>query len=56
MNYIDTANYEPENTDDPKWRRSMKSAAEKKDSLHILTTAGSGITLKIPGKEPDSRF
>ena len=28
--YIDTANYEPENTDDPEWRRIYESAAAKK--------------------------
>ena len=39
VNYMDTANYEPENTDDPEWRAVQVSAL-------ILITAGSGHTAK----------
>jgi len=38
VDYIDTANYEAE--------RSMRSVAEKRDSLHISITPGSGLTRK----------
>lgn len=42
VNYMDTANYEPENTDDPNGVPSMRSAARKPASPLTLTTAGSG--------------
>ena len=47
VNYMDTANYEPENTDDPEWRASTRSAARKPVSLPTLITAGSGLRQKV---------
>ena len=44
VNYMDTANYEPENTDDPEWR--AVNAAKKQASAPILITAGNGHTAK----------
>ncbi len=41
VNYIDTANYEPEDTDDPTWR-SMRNAARKRASPHTSIIPGSG--------------
>ena len=41
VNYMDTANYEPEDTDDP-----TKNAVKKKDLRHILIIPGSGHTAK----------
>ena len=38
VDYIDTANYEAENTDDPEWR--------KRDLQHTLIIPGSGLTRK----------
>mgnify|MGYP000228883917 CR=1 FL=1 len=46
VNYMDTANYEPENTDDPECAPSMRSAARRPVSPPTLTTAGSGPTRK----------
>ena len=44
VNYMDTANYEPEDTDDPRGARSTRSAAERRASPPISTTLGSGRT------------
>ena len=44
VNYMDTANYEPEDTDDPKWRAIYENAARKRDFPHILIIPGSGHT------------
>ena len=46
VNYMDTANYEPEDTDDPKGAPFMKNAVRKPDFPLTLTTAGSGLTAK----------
>ena len=51
VNYMDTANYEPEDTDDPEWRaiyekRCKEKGFKRKASPPILTTAGSGHTAK----------
>lgn len=43
VNYVDTANYEPENTDDPHGVPFMKSAAKSWALLRISTTAGNGL-------------
>ncbi len=42
VDYIDTANYEPENTDDPAWREIYESAARSWASPPTLTIRGSG--------------
>ena len=44
VNYMDTANYEPENTDDPSGGPSTRSAARRPGSPPILTIPGSGPT------------
>ncbi len=55
VNYMDTANYEPENTDDPHGVPSMRSAARRQVSPPTSTTAGSGPTpksLRKPASPP----
>ena len=42
VNYIDTANYEPEDTDDPTWRAIYEKAARKRASPHTSIIPGSG--------------
>ena len=42
VNYIDTANYEPEDTDDPTWRAIYENAARKRASPHTSIIPGSG--------------
>ena len=44
VNYMDTANYEPENTDDPECAPFTRSAARRPVSPPTLITAGSGPT------------
>ena len=44
VNYMDTANYEPEDTDDPKWRAIYEKRCKEAGFLLTLTTAGSGHT------------
>lgn len=44
VNYMDTANYEPEDTDDPNGVLFTKNAARKRDFPHILIIPGSGHT------------
>ena len=46
VNYMDTANYERKDTDDPEWRAIYENAAKKKDFLHTLIIPGSGHTVK----------
>lgn len=45
VDYIDTANYEPEDTDDPEWRAIYEKRC-KEDLLHILIIPGSGRIVK----------
>ncbi len=45
VDYIDTANYEPEDTDDKEWRAIYENAVKKR-LQHILTIPGSGHTVK----------
>ncbi len=47
VNYMDTANYEPEDTDDPKWRAIYEKRCKKRDFQHILIIPGSGHTEKF---------
>ena len=46
VNYMDTANYEPENTDDPEWRAIYEKRCKKRASPPTSTTPGSGPTRK----------
>lgn len=46
VDYIDTANYEAENTDDPEWRKFTRSVARKRDLQHTLIIPGSGLIRK----------
>ncbi len=46
VNYMDTANYEPENTDDPEWRAIYEKRCKKQAFPPTLITAGSGHTQK----------
>ncbi len=46
VDYIDTANYEPEDTDDQSGEPSMKNDAKKLDLLHISIIPGSGRIVK----------
>ena len=46
VNYMDTANYEPEDTDDPKWRAIYENAVKKRDFPLTLTIPGSGHIVK----------
>lgn len=52
VNYMDTANYEPEDTEDPRGAPSMKNAVRKQDFPPILTTPGSGL-IKRNLRRPD---
>lgn len=52
VDYIDTANYEPEDTMDKVWREKYEKGAKKKASVHILITATSGL-MKINSGTPD---
>ena len=51
VNYMDTANYEPEDLNDPAWRAATKSAARRKASPLTLITRGSGHTKKSLNKQ-----
>lgn len=44
VNYMDTANYEPENTDDPEWRAIYEKRCKEAASPPTSITAGSGHT------------
>ena len=46
VNYMDTANYEPEDTDDPNGVPFMKNVAKRRDFPLILIIPGSGHTVK----------
>ena len=47
VNYMDTANYEPEDTEDPEWREIYnKTLRGERLFLLILITAGSGHTVR----------
>ena len=55
VNYMDTANYEPENTDDPEWRAIYEKRSRRPVSPPTLITAGSGPTpksLRKPASPP----
>ena len=55
VNYMDTANYEPENTDDPAWRAIYEKRCKEAGSPPTSTTAGSGPTpksLRKPASPP----
>ena len=53
--YIDTANYEPENTDDPAWRKVYeKRCREKGFTAYFDYYHGSGLTAKST-RRPASR-
>ena len=52
VDYIDTANYEPEDTDDPQWR----SGAKRKDLPPILIIPGSGLTKRNTRRPVLRRF
>ena len=43
---MDTANYEPENTD-VEWRQFTKKGARRRDSRRISITAGNGRIAKV---------
>ena len=44
--YVDTANYECEDTDNPEWRKVYRKDANASVLQHILTIHGSGLTGK----------
>ncbi len=44
--YIDTANYEAEDTEDPHGVQSMKRDVKKKALLHISIIPGSGLMMR----------
>lgn len=47
VDYIDTANYEAENTDDSRMEKNLRrAAARKRDLQHTLIIPGSGLTRK----------
>lgn len=46
VDYIDTANYEAENTDDPEWRKIYEERCRKEDLQHTLIIPGSGLIRK----------
>lgn len=47
VNYMDTANYEPENTDDPQWRAIYEKRCKEAGFSAYLITAGNGHIAKI---------
>ena len=47
VNYMDTANYEPENTDDPEWRAIYEKRCKEAGFSPTLITAGSGPTQEV---------
>ena len=51
VDYIDTANYEPEDTDDPQWRAIYEKRCKDEDLRHILIIPGSGL-IRIDLKKP----
>ena len=46
VNYMDTANYEPEDTDDPEWRAIYEKRCKDEALPRTSTTPGSGHTRK----------
>ena len=42
VDYMDTANYEPEDISDPQWKEVYDKDVRRKDSLRTLITPGSG--------------
>ena len=56
VNYMDTANYEPEDTDDPKWRAIYEKRCKKPVFPLTLITAGSGPTARNLRKKASWRF
>ena len=47
VNYMDTANYEPEDISDPEWRKVYENAAKRKDFPLIFIIPAVGIQRKI---------
>ena len=45
--YVDTANYECEDTDNPEWRKVYEERCKRLGFTAYLTTHGSGLTEKI---------
>ena len=56
VSYIDTANYECENTDDPEWRKVYEDAARGLVLQHILTIPGSGRTESVSRRQESQVF
>ena len=46
VNYMDTANYEPEDTDDPKWRAIYEKRCKEEGFSAFLIIPGSGHIVK----------
>ena len=55
VDYIDTANYEPEDTDDPKWREIYEKRCKERDLRHTLTIPGSGHIRSAFGRQVSRR-
>ena len=47
VDYIDTANYEPEDTDEPVWRAAYEKRCKEKGFTAYFEIAGSGFFLKF---------
>ena len=56
VDYIDTANYEPEDTDDKQWREIYEKRCKEADLQHILTIPGSGLIRKNLKKQASRHF
>ncbi len=56
VDYIDTANYECEDTEDPEWRAIYENVVKKKGLRLTLTIHGSGLIRSVLKSRADSTF